>query len=108
MAIEIVNKNGAPQPVRCKTHGRIYQVTPDGSQWEVRVYLESDLGQGDEIIGEVTFRSFNGGIQPLMALAAEAPKLAAQLINRVGEQLEHAQRRVVPATAKLPPELRRN
>lgn len=105
--IEIVKNGGAPVPqaFQCKASGRIYPVTPDGSQWEVRVHMQSDLGMGEEIIGEVVFRSYNGGLAPLMAMVVEGQKVAAQLIARAAKQNADAERRIQLAT-NMPPELK--
>ena len=97
------NGNQALPDIPVESHGRIYPATPDGSQWEVRIHLSSDLGRGREIIGEVVYRSYNGGIALLPGMVDESSKLAANLIAPIARQAEAAQRRVIPAT-QMPPE----
>lgn len=105
--IEIVKNGAAPieQAFQCKAAGRIYPVTPDGSQWEVRVHLLSDLGNGEEVIGEVTYRSYNGGLAPLMAIVMEGQKVAAQVIAKAAKLNADAERRIQLAS-EMPPEMK--
>jgi hypothetical protein len=106
--VEIVNKNGGrplsvQKEIAIETRARIYPVTPDGSQWELRVHFESNVGAGKEIIGECVLRSFNGGITPLVGMMQQASQVAPQLVDRVVKGMaaaqEEAAHRVVLASA---------
>ena len=92
-------KNG--QPIRAfqiNPAGRIYPVTPDGSQWEVRIHMMADISKlapegpqvGDEIIGEVVIRTFNGGVAPLKGMAMEASKVTDALVKRILGAMQEA------------------
>jgi hypothetical protein len=48
---------------------RIYPVTSDGAQWEVKVFIKGQIQGTEVIIGEVTFRSFDGGLPMLSGMA---------------------------------------
>lgn len=98
-----VTKDGHdPIPTfQIKAAGRINPVTPDGSNWEVRVHMLCDLssfmpgkGVGEEIIGEVIIRSFNGGMAPLAPMAVEAAKTAQLLVNQITRAMQEHGRRV--------------
>ena len=97
MAIDPVRKPRNPADLQVVAKGRIYQLTPDGSQWEIKIHLEGDIGMGPEIIGEVTFRSYNAGIVPLMGAVVEAPKLAGALVAKISNALKQQERRIIPA-----------
>src|ERR1039458_7042791 len=120
MAKEIdITKNGHnPIPTfKIKAAGRINSVTPDGSNWEIRVHCLSDLSQflpgeglGEEIIGEVIIRSFNGGIAPLVPMAVEYAKTAQQLVEKIMRMLGDAERQKgnLKVVSELPPNLKGN
>jgi len=59
--------------------GRLYQVTPDGTQWEVRVIAIGQFPDGVREIGEFTLRSWEGGVEALRFLAVPAGQLAANM-----------------------------
>ena len=63
---------------------RIYPITADGSQWEVKIHIKGIINQHEEIIGECTFRSFTGGPHMLMGMVNESIILMGQqLIKQV-------------------------
>lgn len=79
------------QSFEAETSGRAYPVTPDGSQWEIRLHCRADLGAGPEIIGEIVFRSFNGGIAPLNGMIDNGAATAKGLVAKLVKQMEEAQ-----------------
>lgn len=82
--MEIVKGNQLPEGVKqvnVETRGRIYPVTPDGSQWEIRFHFLGDMGNGSEVLGECVLRSFNGGAIGLPGMAGELPAAAAKLVE---------------------------
>jgi hypothetical protein len=110
-----ITKNGHEEipTFRIKAAGRLNQLTPDGSNWEIRVHMMADLsammpgqGLGEEIIGEVIIRSFNGGIAPLSPMAHEAAKTTAQLVEKVMRALADQERSRVEIVKDLPPDLK--
>lgn len=93
--------------------GRILQLTQDGSNWEIRVHMMADLSKlvagpdlGEEIIGEVVIRSYNGGIAPLAPMAQEAAKMAQALTEKIMQAMQAAQRGNVEVVKDLPPDLK--
>jgi hypothetical protein len=97
--------------VAIESRARIYPATPDGSQWELRIHFETDLGAGagKEILGELVLRSYNGGFSVIPGMMENASKivgpLIAQLVKGMAQSQAEAARRIVPATA-MPPELK--
>jgi hypothetical protein len=114
----IVKNGHAPiRKMQINPAGRIYPVTPDGSQWEIRIHMMSDFSKlspdapkGEEIIGEVVIRSYNGGLAPLMAMADEAAETAKKLVKKIMAALADAQRQQqgVEIVKELPPNLKGN
>ena len=109
--MEINNRNGKPLPMQkgvpIESRARIYPVTPDGSQWELRVHFEADVGAGagKEILGECVVRSYNGGFSSIPGMVENVAKIAPQLINQLMRGMEEVQRRVMPVS-DMPPELK--
>ena len=109
--MEINNRNGRPlamtKDIAIESKSRIYPVTPDGSQWELRIHFEADLGTGagKEIIGQCVVRSYNGGFSAIPGFVESAGKATPQLIAQLMRGMEEAQRRVMPVSA-MPPDLK--
>ncbi len=112
-------KNGHEVPVmRINPAARCYPVTPDGSQWEVRIHMMSDLSKlvegappaGEEIIGEVIIRSYNGGLAPLVPMADEAATMCKKVVQQVMKAIAAAQKQMAPPgveiVTELPPNLK--
>lgn len=69
--------------VKIRTIQRAYPATPDGSQWEIKFHFIGDMGGGEEVLGECTVRSYNGGILPLPGFMTEAAKATPMLVEKV-------------------------
>lgn len=114
----IVKNGNAPiRGIRINPAGRIYPVTPDGSQWEIRIHMMADFStidpkapKGEEIIGEVVIRTYNGGLAPLTAMAKQAGETAEQLVKKIMAALADAERRGggIEVVGDLPPNLKGN
>ncbi len=113
----IVRNGHGPVGIRVNPAGRIYPVTPDGSQWEIRIHMMADFStvdpkapKGEEIIGEVVIRSYNGGLAPLMAMAKQADSTAEQLVNKIMAVLADGERRnsSIEVVGGIPPNLKGN
>lgn len=110
-----ITKNGHNEipTFKIRAAGRILQLTQDGSNWEIRVHMMSDLSKlmagpemGEEIIGEVIIRSFNGGIAPLAPMAMEAAKTAGQLVEKIFKMMSDAERSRIQIADKIPDDLK--
>lgn len=101
-----LNNGKKPDNIPVQMCGRVYPVTPDGSQWEVRVHAMADLESGREIIGEFTFRSLNGGLPTLGGMALEAGKHAARLIDALVRNAQENAPAIIPAR-EIPSNLKR-
>jgi hypothetical protein len=113
-----ITKNGHEplQAFRLNSAGRVYPVTPDGSQWEVRIHMMADFSKlvagappgGEEIIGEVIVRTFNGGLAPLIAMGKDTAVTTEKLVKKIMHELEKAQRGGVEVVSELPEHLKGN
>lgn len=101
MAIEPTNGKEAQQTMPLDVRARIYPVSPEYSQWEVKIHVETDLGMGKEIIGEMTLRSFNGGVAPLDAMLRDVFKAAKTCIDQASAMLRQMQKQQREAQSQI-------
>jgi len=75
-----MSDNGQPKVgVPIQWVGRLYQKTPDGFQWEARLIAIGQFPEGPREIGEMTLRSWEGGVETLRFLAVPAGQLAENM-----------------------------
>jgi hypothetical protein len=76
------NHNGAGQQVRIETTARIVQLSPDGTNHEIRIQLLGYFPEGIRVIAEANLRTFEG-LDLLRALAGQVPGATQALVARV-------------------------
>ena len=91
MAIELTNGKKKETLLAFDIMPRIYPITPDMSQWEVKCHVLADLGMGKEVLVEMTLRSFNGGIAPLEGTLPDCFKNAKEVIQKASAMLRQMQ-----------------
>lgn len=78
-----VNGEAPGRQVQIKTRamGRITQIIPDGSQWEIKIYVMGEDDRGNEsIVGEAVLRGLDFGPDCLKLVLAQVTQLAPSLI----------------------------
>lgn len=77
---------GTKSYVQTISMARVYAITPDQSQFEVKVHIKASINGQEQIIAEATIRSYTGGLDVLQAVAGD------QLIKAINDTINLVRR----------------